>query len=163
MTLEFEYLYTTELARLASRRYMRRAGRTGLVIVLVLILIAAIRILNGIDDALTICLFAVPFAYAWLRYSYLRRGEHVAARMRDPRVTITADADTLTFRTTEQVTTRAWRAIEEVWQFADVWLLFPYGSRGGAPTPIPTSALSTEAQAFIGERLLAHGAKVVRG
>jgi hypothetical protein len=163
-TIELEYPYTAELARRSSRRFMRRYGRSRIVIVCALVLVALIRILNGFDDTLTFLLFATPFMYAWMRYSYTRRAELVAAKMGDPTITLTADEQTLTFRTTDQLSARAWRTVGEVWQFADVWLFFPLGAQSGMPgTPVPTEALSTEARAFISTQLRDHGTRVIQG
>ena len=159
--IELEYQYTKDLAARASRRFLWRYARPSVVVVALVFVIALVRMFMGLDDLFTFALFAVPFVYGLRWFSYIRQAEQIVAEMRDPRVVVSADEQNITFRTADRISSQSWAVMKEVWQFPDLWLLFPYAARYAVYTAIPTERLTPEACEYLGNKLREHGARII--
>lgn len=158
--IEREYTYTKELARMATRRFLRRHFRGVLIIVPAIAILGLVGLVAGFANTFTFLASALPFLFIAVWYSYIKRAEKVATRLRDPKITLLADENGLTLRSIDHTSTISWSRIEEVWKFSDVWLIFPYGV-GSAYTALPTSVLSDGAIEFVSAKLAEGGTKIV--
>ncbi len=159
-SMQGEYNYTKEFARRTTWRFFWRYSRRAVVIITLLVLVGGLRVLGGWNDLFTLLCLMFPFMYLAIWYSHRRRAERVATGLRDPRIIIVVDDAGLTLRSVDHTSTMTWAGVQEVWQFPEVWLLFPYGV-GSAFTAVPTEALSNEALQLIGSKLRETGARIV--
>lgn len=159
-TIKGEYIYTKEFARRTTWRFFWRYSRRAMILIAVLVLVGAFRILNGWFDWFTLLCLIFPFIYPASWYSHRRRAERVASGLRDPHIVIEADEIGLTLRSVDHMSTTTWTGLKEIWQFPEVWLLFPYGV-SSSYTAMPTAALSNAALEFIASNARAGGARIV--
>jgi hypothetical protein len=99
-------------------------------------------------------------AYWAVRRVYRSQAHQMLAAMGDPTVTVTADADGLAIRTALAATTLAWPAVKEVWQFKDVWLLFPFTARVNTSYALPAEAITPAFGEIVRREVVAHGGQV---
>jgi len=131
-----------------------------MIIVILFVLLGGVRALNGWNDLFTLLCLMFPFIYLASWYAQLRRVAKVAKGLRDPHIVVIVDDSGLTFRAIDRTSSTAWAGFKEVWQYPDLWLLFPYGP-SSAFTSVPTAALPPETWALIASKLKEHGAKIV--
>ena len=159
---EFEVQYSEALIKKTTQRYtLRLVGRGGFItlgaiLVCLLYLIAIGDRSWRIGSMATIAGFALVMLPS-LYVAFLRRSLATFRAMDRPTAIFRLTDDTLYSKTTLGSSDIRWEAIEKVWKFPEVWLIFY--SRGQYIT-LPTTALDAEACRFILEKVQRCGAQV---
>ncbi len=101
----------------------------------------------GMGLAMAVALYAVHFRSSLARFRRMKAKE-ATLEMFDDRFRMVSDVGT---------TECSWTVVIKVWRFPEFWLLFYSAAQF---TTLPVSDLDAESQAFILERVKAHGAEV---
>ncbi len=160
MQLEITYQYTPQLAKTASRRFIRRQAAGSFLAIAVLPALGVAAYLSGIGSScLLIISIGLPVLIASMWWSYHRRAADACKTLPDPRVTLLLEAESIGFRTSEHSSTLKWTRVKQVWRFPDVLLLFTYDTNAGY-TAVPTKELGGEGTLHLLEKVREHGGKV---
>ena len=152
------YEWSRDLIRRSVWRFSsRRLGRAIAAVVLLLLL--------GIASAMAGFATWMPWLFisvaigvglVWLRYYLFVTKAY--DEMRDRRITVRIEPDTITFRSSEMVSTIKWSLIKQAWSFPDVMLLFIYGRTNYVTLPV--APIGEELRSYVVERIRTHGGKV---
>ena len=110
-------------------------------------IVGALGTILAVGAAMMVAIYVVHYRSTMARFR----------EMGKPEATFRADEATFTVSTGIETSTVQWRAVKEVWQFRDSWLLL--FSKAQFIT-LPTACLPSEMQAFILDRVKAAGGKV---
>ena len=155
--------YTDELIRLAARRFLvRYALRDAVVVVLIALFTVAGWLAFDLDWKMPVgvLLFALVLLLIVL-FTAMRYIQQSVARFRALKDTTGSwqfSDDFISTKNELGSSEYRWSLVTEVWRFPEVWL-FLYGTAGYSL--LPAAGMSEEAQAFVLERVKAHGGKVI--
>jgi len=158
------YEWSRDLSRAAARRYFSRRFRRPLI---VFSIIGAVCIGGLIFDPrkdmagaywlpLIICLIPV-LVFVRVYFKMTRAFEELS----DKRVTVRVEPESITFETSESVSTMKWSAIKRLWRFPDVLLIFRYKTADLTFSALPVAQLGAEVGRAIEDKVRQHGGQVV--
>jgi hypothetical protein len=157
---EITYKWTPELVRIGTRRFIfRYAGRSLFGFLTVLAIgVAGLMVDNG--EGFFWFITVLPFGYAliWVRYYF--RVTKMSYGMTGRNVTVRVEPESITFQTSEHISTMKWSLIKKLWSFPDVLLVFTYSPLNYSM--IPVAPLGEELRCFIEGKVKKHGGKVVK-
>jgi hypothetical protein len=157
------YEWSRNLTKAAGRRYFSRRHRRPMI---VFCIIGAVCIGGLVFDPradmagaywvpLILCL-ALILLYVLAYYRITRTFEEVP----DNRITVRVEPESITFETSEFVSTMKWSAIKRLWKFPDVLLICLHKNRKTGFTPLPVASLGAELCRLIEEKVREHGGQV---
>ena len=157
---EFEFCYegSSELARIAARRFIVRRYGARLLFMAVSTLACLILMIIGTRPWYVISAFAFGCAALLIWVNYYRSCGKAFASMKDPRVSIRISESQIVFETSEQKSEYQWSRFRNVWKYPDVWLFFTYTDE--TFVLIPTDCLSPDSQELIETQVLSAGGRV---
>jgi len=155
---EATYEWSRDLIRKSVWRFLSRFARPSLVLAIVLLALGIFSMLAGYSAWMSGLFIGTPFGLGlvWLRYYLMVT--RIYDQMRDRRVTVRIEPESITFRTSEHVSTMKWSMIKQAWSFADMLLLFTYGRTNYVGLPV--AAIGPELKRYVEERIRQHGGKV---
>jgi hypothetical protein len=163
MDRTFQVTYTSQLIRSATAHFWRQSGglRNLLWGVVVFAAFLVYMILSGdrtVWAGSILGVFGVNVLLTVLRYHVYRSAAAEKLRkMGSPDATIRFTDESIGMQSGMGFAEMPWRTVEQVWTFADVWLVFI--GKGGYFT-LPTASMDDEAQAFITQMVTQNGGKV---
>ena len=148
MKYEFEFEITKKLLRTATLRYILRSIGGVLLAVLIVFIILLGFIVKGSTNNLTYTVVGASVVILLqYMYTYLRSGRTVDL-MRDRKVKVRLEEDTLTMSSSEFESSYKWLRIKYIWKLKDIVIVFPHGINL-LMTPIPISSMTKESQEFL--------------
>jgi hypothetical protein len=162
MSHEVTLIYTEPLLRQAVCAYWRRSVGAGFVFALaVLALSLGWCVTQGeatwlVGALAAVLVLAVAFVAA-LYFVHYRNAMRKFREMGTPEATFRADESSFTVSSGLGMTTLPWTAVQELWQFSEVWLLLY--SKAQFST-LPLACLPSEMQSFVLQRVRASGGKI---
>jgi hypothetical protein len=162
MTYEITVTYTESLVRTATRRFLVKfLGWDYLAVCLLMLICLGVLVALGqrgwfVGAAGAVLALAILVAVSVI-IGYHRRATSALRKMRTPQAKWVFDDDGIAVESDVSAGRAKWRAIEKLWCFPEVWLLFV--ARGVYST-LPVDALSEETKAFILHKLQEAGAKI---
>ena len=159
---EIRYEWSRDLSRTAAHRYFSRRFRRSLI---VFAIISAVCIAGLIFDPrkdmagaywlpLIICLVLV-LLFVRVYFKTTRTFEELP----DKRITVRVEPESITWETSESVSTMKWSAIKRIWKFPDVLLIFRYKT-AQVYSALPVSELGAEVSRIIEDKVRQHGGQV---
>jgi hypothetical protein len=154
--------YDVHLLRRAVLRFWWRV--VGIRLVIALVVTAAglvVMVADGntswfVGVLATVLAFGVIFMVV-LYVIHYRNALQILQKMGDPTGTLTASESSISLSSGAGSSTFPWSAVTELWQFPGFWLLFFSKSQF---VTLPLANFTTEAKAFILERVQASGGKI---
>lgn len=161
-TFEATLHYSAALLRQVVFAFWRRTVGIGFPVALLVLaaLIALGASVYGMNWYLALSAASVGLGVALIAAIFVTHYRHTMARFRklnSPRATLSVNQDTFTVTSDLGSSTMAWRAVSELWQFPDFWLLL--FSKATFVT-IPLEGLSAEMRQYITERVAAAGGQL---
>ena len=155
---EATFEWTRDLIRKTVWRFLSRFARRSLVLSIILVALGFLTMLAGFPAWMPWLFIWIPFGIGlvWVRYYFTVT--KIYGEMRDRRVTVRIEPESITFRTSEHVSTMKWSMIKRAWSFPDVMLLFAYGRTNYVGLPV--AAIGPELKGYVEERIRQHGGKV---
>jgi len=152
MKYEFEFEITKKLLRTATLRYIHRSIGGALLALLIVFIILICFIVSGSTNNLTYTIVgASSVIILYYLYTYLRSGRS-AELLRDRRVKVRLEDDTITFSSSESESSYKWSRIKYYWKLKDIIIVFPHGINL-LMTPIPISSMTKEIEEFLVRKL----------
>ena len=164
MLYQTTLIYTEPLLRQAVWRFWRRSVGWGFFVALVLLAGVVLFLwwrgdrswlLGATGTVLVLGLVVIAALYV----SHFRNTLGTFRAMGPATATMQMDEASFTVSSSLGSTTMPWTAVNELWQFPDVWLLMY--SKAQFST-LPLASLPPDVQSFILQRVQAAGAKVVQ-
>jgi hypothetical protein len=162
MTYEITVEYTEALVKRATRRFLVKfLGWDFLVVCLLMFISLGALVALGQRDWFVgavgaVLLIAVLVGVAVI-IVYHRRSMTALRKMKTPQAKWRFDEDGIGVETDLSTGSIKWRAIEKLWCFPEVWLLF---TGKGVYSTLPASSLSHELKTFIINKVQETGAKI---
>lgn len=154
---EITYEWSQELVKLGARRFIiRQAGRRLLVFLCIIAALIAILAFMGDASWWLLAILALIPPCLWVVYYF--RVTSIRYEMPDRRVTVWVDPESITFQTSEHVTTMKWSGIKRLWSFSDVLLLFTYTKQNYSVLPV--APLGEELRRYIENKVRESGGEV---
>jgi len=100
---------------------------------------------------------SIMLMLVWIRYYF--HTTKIYKEMPDRHVKLSVAEDSITFQTSEHLSTIKWSLIKKVWKFPDVLLLFTYGHWNYMA--IPVAPLGADLAGYIEDRVRKNGGKVI--
>jgi YcxB-like protein len=154
--------YNEALLRRAVLAFWRRTVGIKLLLALAVIALSLLLLVRGGDRSWAVGVLAsflvigVAFSVA-IYVVHIKNSLRKFRQMGPPIAAFSAQESTFTLSSGLGTTTLAWSAISEVWRFPEFWLLL--FSKAQFVT-LPLASLSSEARAFILQRVEASGGKI---
>ena len=162
MTYEITVTYTESLVRTATRRFlMKLLGWDYLAVCL--LMLAGLGVLVALGQrgwfvgAVGAVLALAVLVAASTTIAYHRRATSALRKMKTPQAKWVFDDEGIAVESDVSAGRVKWRAIEKLWCFPDVWLLFV---AKGVYSTLPANDLPDETKAFILNKLQEAGAKI---
>jgi hypothetical protein len=157
------YEWSRNLARTAGRRYFSRRFRNPMILSFI---IGAVCTGGFIFDPredmagaywfpLIPCL-ALILLYVLAYYRMTRNFEELP----DNRITVRVEPESITFETSETISTMKWSAVKKLWKFPDLLLIYRYKKQNAVGVVLPVAPLGAELCRFIEEKIREHGGQV---
>jgi YcxB-like protein len=159
---EIKFEWSRDLSQAAARRYFSRRFRRPLI---VFSLISAVCVGGLIFDPrkdmagayllpLMICLIPV-FLLILVYFKTTRHFEESP----DKRITVRVEPESITWESSESVSTMKWSAIKRLWMFPDVLLIFTY-KKAQVYSALPVAELGVEVSKTIEDKVRQYGGQV---
>ena len=156
MQREISYEWSPDLVRLGTRRFIFRYAGSWVIAFSLIIIFAVMAATGQATSFFWIAIILLIYASAW--FAYYRRALRICREMPDRKITVRIEPETITFQTSEHVTTMKWSRIRKLWSYPDVLLLFTYDSQ--TYLMLPVAPLGEDGKRFIEEKVREHGGQV---
>lgn len=159
--MELSYELTSQLAKLAARKFLWGSSRGAILLSLVLIFACTVGFLIGYSHWLltVICtVFSLFLVGCWRGVTnadrFLKKFTHLM-------VTLRFNEETLELQTSDSQVLVNWNKVNQLYKFSEVWLILH--SVGHNYYLVPTEHLTNELAEFIERKLAESGGEVVSG
>lgn len=159
---EIEYEWSRDLSRRAARRYFSRRFSGTLIILSILIAVCIFGIIFdptkgifGFYRTVLIISFVLILLFIRVYLKMTRTFEEV----QNNRIKVRIELDSITWETSESVSTMKWSAIKRIWRFPDVLLLFRYKTTE-IYFVLPVARLGVTIGRAIEDKVKQHGGQV---
>lgn len=157
------YEWSRDVSRAAARRYFSRRHRRPLIVFSAIgVVCIGGLIFDPHEDMagaywlpLIICL-VLGLLFVPVYFMMTRTFEELP----DKRITVRIEWESITFETSEAVSTMKWSAVKRLWRFPDVLLMFRYKNKDTGFSPLPVAQLGAELSRIIEEKVREHGGHV---
>jgi hypothetical protein len=162
MKYEVKAEYTETLVKTATRRFICKFLGWDYVAMCMVMLVASIVLLalgrrDWLVGALGMLTVLSTGMAVMLWLTFHRRALATLRKMTTPAATFTFDDDGIAVFSDLSTGMLKWRAVQKVWCFPEVWLLFV---DKGVYSTLPTACLTDAVKTFIIERLKEQGTKI---
>ena len=159
---EIEYEWSRDLSRTAARRYFSRRFRRPLIVSSIISAVCiGCLIFDPRNDmagacwlSLISCLVLI-LLFIRVYFGTTRTFEELP----DKRIRVRVEPESITWETSESVSTLKWSAIKRIWRFPDMLLIFRYKT-AQTYSVLPVAPLGIEVSRTIEDKVRQHGGQV---